>query len=222
VERANLAYLLLGAAAAAEARSHGLLSTGAKTAQLASRPAALVWRSPIAAPVRHRAAGVGSTLERDGRALAARMKTRSRQAADTIGGYTDELLAAGIADDIVARLLATGALDRMITVAINHPATDELVANTLDDPAMDRLVARVMDSRVVDDVVARLLESEELQQILDYVTRSPELRAALAHQTYGMAEDVADGVRARTAAGDVLVERLARSLVGRRRQPKGE
>jgi hypothetical protein len=222
VERADFPYLLLGVAAAAESRSRGVLSRGARTAELATRPAALVWRSPLAAPVRNPAVGVGSSLERNGRALAARLKKRSRQAAEIIGTYVDQLLAAGIADDIVARLLATGALDRMITVALNHPATDTLVASTLEDPALDRLVARVMESRLVDDVVERLLESDEMQQILEFVTRSPELRAALARQTYGMAEDVTEGVRSRTAVADLAVERFARSLVGRRRQTEDE
>lgn len=185
-----------------------------------------MWRSPIAAPLRNRAVGVGSSLERDGRELAARIKTRSMRAADTVGAYADQLLAAGIADNVVSRLLDTGALDRMITVAINHPATDTLLVNTLGEPALDRLIGRVIESRLVDDVTARLLDSNEMQRVIDRVARSPELRgaigAALSHQTAGMATDVADGMRSRTVVGDVAVERFARSLVRRKRPPKDE
>jgi hypothetical protein len=77
-----------------------------------------------------------------------------------------------------------------------------------------------MDSRLVDGVTAQLLASEEMQAILDYVTRSPELRAALAHQTAGMAEDVAIGVRSRTYNADAAAERFARRLLKRRSKPE--
>jgi hypothetical protein len=206
---------VLGAAAAAENRSRAVLSGGAKAAWLATRPAARVWRSPLAAPLRTRADELTAALDRDGREFAAQAGIRARSA-------SDRLLAAGIADDIVDRLLDSGALDRVITVALNNPATSELVANVLDDPATDRIVAQVMDSRLVDAVTARLLESDELQQILDYVTRSPELRAALAHQTAGLAGDVAGRVRSRTETADDRVERLARSLVRRGNRSKHE
>jgi hypothetical protein len=59
-----------------------------------------------------------------------------------------------------------------------------------------------------------------MQMILDYITRSPELRAALAHQTAGMAEDMAVGVRSRTYNADAAAERFARRLL--RRRPKAE
>jgi hypothetical protein len=210
VERANFAYLLLGVAAAAENGTRSALSIGARTVEMATRPAALVWRSPVAAPVRGPASDLATSLERDGRELAERTSTRARQAIDPL------------ADQVIDRLLSTGALDRVIVAAINHPGTDELLANTLDEPGLERLVARVMESRLVDDVVDQLLASDEMRRILDYVTRSPELRAALTHQTAGIAEDVAVGMRSRTAVGDVKVERFARSLVRRGRQPKDE
>jgi len=82
------------------------------------------------------------------------------------------------------------------------------------------LIARVMDSRMIDELTARLLESEELRLILDYVTRSPELRAALAHQTAGIAEDVAVSVRSHTVVADDAAERFARALFRRRRRPE--
>ncbi len=222
MERADFAYLVLGVAAAAEHRSRGVRAMGARTVDLATRPAALVWRSPVAAPLRGRAAVIATSLDRDGREFAARSGARARRATEPLGALADRLLAAGLADEVVERLLATGALDRMITVALNHPATDALVANALDEPGLDRLVARVMDSRLVDDIVDRLLASDELQRVLDYVTHSPELRAALAHQTAGLADDFADGMRRRTETGDVLVERFARSLVRRGRRAKTE
>jgi hypothetical protein len=224
VEQADLRYVVLGVVAAGEQRSRGALSLGARTAYIATRPAARIWRSPIVAPVRNRTDRVASSLERDGRRFAGQADARSRAVADAVAELVDRFFAAGIADAIVDRLLATGALDRMITVVINHPATDELVTNALDEPGLERLVARVMDSRMLDELVTRLLESHEFQQILERVTRSPELRSALAHQTAGMAGDVADGMRSKTVVADLAVERFARALVrrGRGRQAKGE
>jgi hypothetical protein len=224
VQEPSFRYVVLGVVAVGEERSRSALSVGAKAAHLATRPAARVWRSPIAAPVRNRTAGVTSSLERDGRRFAEGADARSRAVANAAADVVDQLFASGIADAIVDRLLATGALDRMITVVINHPATDELVTNTLDEPGLERLIDRVMDSRMLDELVARLLQSHEFQQILERVTRSPELRSALAHQTAGMAGDVADGVRSKTVVADLAVERFARSIVrrGRGRQAKGE
>jgi hypothetical protein len=219
-EEASYRYVVLGVLAAGEARSRSALSLGGRAARLATAPAARVWRSPIAGPVRRRAAGVASSLERDGRQFSERADARSLAVANAAAGGVDRVFAAGIADAIVERLLATGALDRMITVMINHPATDDLVTNALDEPGLERLIARVMDSRMLDELVARLLQSHEFQQILERVTRSPELRSALAHQTAGMAGDVADGVRSRTVVADLAVERFARSLVRRGRQAK--
>jgi hypothetical protein len=223
-EDGSYRYVVLGVLAAGEARSRRVLSLGARATRIATLPAARVWRSPVAAPVRRRAEGVASSLERDGRRLAGQADARSLALANATAGVVDRVFAAGIADAIVDRLLATGALDRMITVVINHPATDELVTNALDEPGLERLIARVMDSRMLDELVARLLESHEFQQILERVTRSPELRSALAHQTAGMAGDVADGMRSRTVVADLAVERFARALTrrGRGRQAEEE
>lgn len=215
---------MLGVVAAGEERSRGALSLGARTAWIATRPAARVWRSPIASPVRRRTDRVAASLERDGRQFAEQADARTRAVSNAIAGLADQFFAAGIADAIVDRLLTTGALDRMITVVINHPSTDDLVVNALDDPGTERLIARVMDSRMLDELVTRLLESNEFQQILERVTRSPELRSALAHQTAGMAGDVADGMRSKTVGADLAVERFARALVrrGRGREAKDE
>jgi hypothetical protein len=111
--------------------------------------------------------------------------------------------------------------DEMISRLINHPATEELLTRALDDPGLDRLVRRVIDSRLADELTARLLESEELRLILDYVTRSPELRAALAHQTAGLADDLAVGMRSRTLRGDAAAERFARRLLRRGERAEG-
>jgi hypothetical protein len=216
-------YVLVGAAAFADRRTRATVAAGARAASVAAWPAERIWRSPLGAPLRRRADDASVAFAAEGRELVRRGRIRARstgtQLARRLG---EELVQSGLADELVDRLLSTGAFDRVVTVVINHPATEALVANALDDPGLDRLIARVMDSRLIDELTARLLESEEMALVLDYVTRSPELRAALAHQTAGLAEDVAVGVRSRTVVADATAERFARRLIGRRHRPAPE
>ncbi len=207
--------MLLGAVAAGERRSRELLAAGARAASIAAWPARLGWRSPLAAPVRGRARALTDGLARDGHEVATSVRTRTEA---LLRELADQIANSGAADELVERLLSSGAFDNVGTVVIDHPATEAAIASALDAPGMERLIARVMDSHMVDEVVARLLESDEMPLILDYVTRSPELRAALAHQTAGLAGEVAVGMRTRTVAADDTAERLARSLFRRRRR----
>jgi len=187
------AYALIGAAAAAERLTRATVSAGARAVSVAAWPAEQIWSSPLGGPARRRADAVSAAWAGDGQALVRAGRIRTR-----------------------------AAFDRAVIGVINHPATEALVASALDDPGLDRLVARVMDSRLIDELTARLLESEEMELVLDYVTRSPELRAALAHQTAGLAEDVATGVRSRTVVADAAAESFARRLIGRRPRPAVE
>ena len=185
------------------------------------RPAGVWWRSPLGAPVRSRVAAASDALERSGREVVARTSDQARGTSSReLSRLGDELADSGVLDEIIDRLMSSGAFDRIITVVINHPATEAMVVNVVDEPALERLVSRVMESRLVDGITAQLLASDEMQLILDYITRSPELRAALAHQTAGMAEDVAIGVRSRTYNADATAERFARRLLKRRSKPE--
>ena len=191
---------------------------GARAASVATWPARRTWRSPLAAPVRTRAEAVSDGLARDGHELADRVRARTET---IVRELAEQIANSGAADELVERLLSSGAFDNVVTVVVDHPATEAAIANALDAPGMERLIARVMDSRMVDEIVARLLESDEMRLILDYVTRSPELRAALAHQTAGLAGDMAVGVRTRTVAADETAERVARRLLRRGRRDGG-
>jgi hypothetical protein len=212
---------VVGAVAAGERRSRAIATAGMRVAGVAMRPAGIWWRSPLGAPVRTRVAAASDALERSGRALVTRTSEQARDSgARELKRLGDQLSESGLPDEVINRLLSSGAFDRIITVVINHPATEALVINVVDEPALERLVSRVMESRLVDGITAQLLASDEMQLILDYITRSPELRAALAHQTAGMAEDVAVGVRSRTYNADAAAERFARRLLRRRPKPE--
>jgi hypothetical protein len=212
---------VVGAVAAGERSSRAIVSAGVRVAGIAARPAGVVWRSPLGAPVRTRVAAASDALERTGRELVARTSEQARVSGSReLKRLGDQLSESGLPDEVIDRLLSSGAFDRIITVVINHPATEAMVVNVVDEPALERIVSRVMESRLVDGITAQLLSSDEMQLILDYVTRSPELRAALAHQTAGMAEDVAVGIRARTYNADATAENLARRLLRRRPKPE--
>jgi Flp pilus assembly protein TadB len=206
---------VVGAVVAGERGSRAIASVGVAAAGVALKPAGLWWRSPLGAPVRNRVAAASDALERSGRELVARTSDQARVSGSReLKRLGDQLSESGLADEIIDKLLSSGAFDRIVTVVINHPATEALVVNVVDEPALERLVSRVMESRLVDGVTA------QMQAILDYITRSPELRAALAHQTAGMAEDVAIGVRSRTYNADATAERFARRLLKRRSKPE--
>ncbi|MGZ4195869.1 MAG: hypothetical protein ACXVUE_06605 [Solirubrobacteraceae bacterium] len=223
MQRESLPYVVLGAVAAGERGSRAIASTGVRVAGIAMRPAGMWWRSPLGAPVRHRVAAASDALERSGRELVARTGDQARTTSSReLNRLGEELAESGVLDEILDRLLSSGAFDRIITVVINHPATEALVVNVVDEPALERLVSRVMESRLVDGITAQLVASDEMQLIIEYVTRSPELRAVLAHQTAGMAEDVAVGVRSRTYNADAAAERFARRLLRRRPKPEPE
>jgi hypothetical protein len=222
VERSDLPYLLLGAAASAHRRSRGVVALGVRTAEIAIAPTAVAWRSPLGTPVRRRAAGTAVALTRDGRGAAVRLRDRT----GTVAGYrmrrmSERVLRSGVLEEIVDRLLSTGAFDHVVTVVINHPATERMISSAFDDPGVDRLVSGILESRMIDELTTKILDSDEMRLVLDHVTRSPELRAALAQQTAGLAGDMAEGVRSRTVVADAAAERFARSLLRRRPRTDG-
>ena len=216
VQRTDLAYLLVGVASAAERRARTAAATSVHIAGAVAAPAvSVVEATPLAAPVRRRAAGVTDPLVADGRAV---VELTRRAIENAVGRIASDALDSRALDAAVERVLSSGAARRVVTIVINHPATDELLANALDGQGIDRVIGRVMDSRLLDQLTSRLLESEEFGRVLRHVTTSPELRAALSQQTAGFAEDLTVGVRARTVTADDTVEKAARSLLRRPRR----
>ena len=65
----------------------------------------------------------------------------------------------------------------------------------------------------------RLLQSDDLWLVVDEVASSPAVTAAISRQSVSFAEEVAGGVRARSAGADAWLERRARRLLRRRAAP---
>lgn len=116
----------------------------------------------------------------------------------------------------LAESLAVQAAERVIDRLLTSPEVERLVVETLQRPELERLVRQSLESELARTTMDQLLDSEEMALILERVANSPEVRSAIAAQSIGLADEVADQVRVRATAGDDIAERLARRLLRRR------
>jgi hypothetical protein len=107
---------------------------------------------------------------------------------------------------VVTRSLAIGAAESAVDRLLRSREVRRLLIETLDRPELERLLADALDSRAVEQAMAG---------VIDRVAESPEVRRAIAQQSVGMADEMAEQVRTRAAAGDDVAERLVRRLLRR-------
>jgi hypothetical protein len=107
---------------------------------------------------------------------------------------------------VLTRSLAIGAAERAVDQLLRSREVRRLLIETLDRPELERLLADALDSRAVEQAMAG---------VIDRVADSPEVRRAIAQQSVGMADEMAEQVRTRAAAGDDIAERLVRRLLRR-------
>lgn len=117
---------------------------------------------------------------------------------------------------LISRTLERPELERLIVLALDSPATDRIVRRVLEAPGVELAITRVLESELLDATTARFLESEEIERVIERIAHGPELRSAVAAQSAGLADLVAEEIRGRSAAADETAERLARSLIPRR------
>jgi hypothetical protein len=122
------------------------------------------------------------------------------------GAVDRVLLRSTLVERVIDGLIEARVAERVVDRVLASPATERLVIRTLERPEMERLLAQVLDSPAVDRVMTSVLER---------VADSPEVRRAVAQQSAGLADEVAEQVRTRAAAGDDAAERLARRLLRR-------
>jgi hypothetical protein len=219
----------------------GLLSLAGSATRHGVRVAAVVWRSPPAAPARLMARPVTGALARRGRLMEDRwIALRPTGITERVVGVavehaiveraSAELLRAGVLEHVadqvaeselpqslVDDLLAQGLAERLAPVVLDSPELEQAVTRALDSPGLERLVLRIADSQLVDALTDRVLASPELHRIVGKIAESEEVRAALSEQSRGMAEDVGDQLRARSVSADDAAERAVRRLLKRRR-----
>ena len=127
-------------------------------------------------------------------------------------------IASGLVERIVDRLFADGIVERTVDRALGGPELERMVGTVLDSPAVERLIGQTIESRLADQAVARLLDSEELWLLVEEIAESPAVTDAITQQSFGFADQVAGGMRARSRNADAWLERTARRAL--RRPPR--
>jgi hypothetical protein len=128
----------------------------------------------------------------------------------------DVVVSEQLIERTVNRLLSMGVAERVAERILSGPELDRIVERAVDSPGFERVVLSVAHSKAFDRLLDRVLASEELDRVVTQIAESDEVRGALAEQSAGLADDVADQLRVRAMAADMLVERFARSLIHRR------
>jgi len=202
----------------------------ARTAEAAvSAPARLVapaagaaLGSPVFGPARRTAErALGDLADLGGRWETQARLTLERAGQDLLRGpLIDQLVAAlaeaRVIERIVERLLDEEVAERIVVVALGSPTIDRIVERVLESPSVERAIERVLESSLVSATTERVLVSAELQRVVERIANSPEVRNAIAQQSFGLADVVAQEVRSRSVTGDETAERIARSVLRRR------
>ena len=130
-------------------------------------------------------------------------------------------LTASVARDAGRRLgdLALAGLDAVLESRVAEEAVDRALASRLAEHTVDRVFDQ---ERLIDETVTRLLESQELWVLVDSIAKSPAVTEAIARQSVGFADQVAEGVRERTQSLDMRLERAARRMARRPPRPSAE
>jgi uncharacterized RDD family membrane protein YckC len=129
-----------------------------------------------------------------------------------------------VAEEAIVRAIESPAVERALERVMRGPIVEEAVGAAINSPAVERSVMEALDSEMVDRVWARLLASDETQKLVERIAEAPELRAAIAAQSVGVFEDLAQQARGVARRLDDAVERPARFLArrGRRDEPPAQ
>lgn len=128
----------------------------------------------------------------------------------------DDVLAAPEIARILDRALAGSLPEELARSLVRHQVLERVVRQLAESGELERLITKALGSRQALELTDRVLASDEMQRTLHSVASSPELRDAVAHQSAGLAEDVAAGIR--TAA--VGLDERAERAVGRPQRPE--
>lgn len=115
--------------------------------------------------------------------------------------------------------LTLAGLDAVLASRVAEEAVDRALASRLAEHTVDRVFDQ---ERLIDETVTRLLESDELWVLVDSIAKSPAVTEAIARQSVGFADQVAEGVRERSQRLDVRLEQAARRIARRPARPSPE
>ncbi|HEX7059655.1 MAG TPA: RDD family protein [Solirubrobacterales bacterium] len=120
-----------------------------------------------------------------------------------------------VTEEAIVRAIESPAVERALERVLQGPVVEDAVGAALNSPAVERSVTEALDSEMVDRVWARLLASDETQKLVERIAEAPELRAAIAAQSVGVFEDLAQQARGVARRLDGMIERPARFLARR-------
>jgi hypothetical protein len=146
---------------------------------------------------------------------------------DAFLAAVDLALARVLADDVVDRALSqiekTGVAQRVTQRLLDDGIAEQLAQKVLAGPDTERLLATALSGPLAEEAVAQLLANEALWVLVDEIARSPSVTQAIAHQSTGFFEEVAERARDRSRNADARLERIARRISLRRsRRDTGE
>lgn len=164
---------------------------------------------------------LADAARRNGRpaSLPGRLLEGSARGARRVAGATGlDRAVESVAEEAIVRAIESPAVEGALERVLQGPVVEEAVGAAVNSPAVERSVMEALDSEMVDRVWARLLAGEETQRLVERIAEAPELRAAIAAQSVGVFEDLAQQARDVAQRLDGVVERPARRLArqGRR------
>jgi uncharacterized RDD family membrane protein YckC len=114
----------------------------------------------------------------------------------------EELLSTPEVGRVLDRALAGSLPEEVARSLAHHRVAERVVRELAASGELERLVDSALASPETLALVDRVLASEAMAHVLRRTLSGPEVRAAMASQSYGLAEQVAGDVRAGAAAVD--------------------
>ena len=159
--------------------------------------------------------------EAAGRAAFFPARAAARAWREQLEAAVDEMLSAPEIARVIDRALAGPLPEEIARSVVRHRVLERVVGELVASGELERLLSAALASPQTLELTDRALASEETQHALRAVASSPEVRHAIARQTTGLADEVADSVRASAVRLDERVEhavsrrkRLAPPLYG--------
>ena len=147
-----------------------------------------------------------------GRAAFFPARAAARAWREQLEAAVDEMLSAPEIARVIDRALAGPLPEEIARSVVRHRVLERVVVELVSSGELERLLSTALASPQTLELTDRVLASEETQRALRAVASSPEVRHAIARQTTGLADEVADSVRESAVRLDNRVEHA----VGRR------
>ena len=108
---------------------------------------------------------------------------------------------------LIDRALAQSLPEDLVDSLVEHRVPERVAAELARTGALDRLVDQALASPHTNQLVDRIVQSDEMRRAIRELAASPEVREAVARQTTGLVEELADEVRAWARRFDSRIDR---------------